>query len=198
MFFPAFFSALYLIHPSILFYSSFCSLFCFLFSVYSLYLLMSLIVFFSNHLIFNNVSLFRNSLLNNVSKAVRSEGGDIKQVANFDNGTLLGALFFPEDWKSLFWHHPSSPKNKIWLNFFFLLFLICLLAIIIKEMLHRTPLCNVNLSLCSYLHHPFVWWLCMVEFMCTTAYTIIYMRFQKLCRNTLWCGERLFHLSSFP
>ena len=74
---------------------------------------MSLIVFFSNHLIFNNVSLFRNSLLNNVSKAVRSEGGDIKQVANFDNGTLLGALFFPEDWKSLFWHHPSSPKNKI-------------------------------------------------------------------------------------
>ena len=30
LFFPVFFSALYLIHPSILFYLSFCSLFCFL------------------------------------------------------------------------------------------------------------------------------------------------------------------------
>ena len=30
LFFPVFFSALYLIHPSILFYFSFCSLFCFL------------------------------------------------------------------------------------------------------------------------------------------------------------------------
>ena len=79
---------------------------------------MSLIVFFSNHLIFNNVSLFRNSLLNNVSKAVRSEGGDIKQVANFDNGTLLGALFFPEDWKSLLASPKQSKKQNLIKLFF--------------------------------------------------------------------------------